>query len=50
MALAAHSPWFTLRRLRRGDPLELTRSAMAIGLALLLAIAFLAGLWARLER
>jgi uncharacterized membrane protein YidH (DUF202 family) len=50
MALVALSHWFTLRRLRRGDPLELTQWPMAIGLALLLAIAFLAGLWALLER
>jgi len=50
MALAALSHWFTLRRLRRGDCLELTRWPLTIALALLLAIAFLAGLWDLLKR
>ncbi len=50
MALAGLSHGFTLRRLRRGQPLESTRWPLAIVLALLLAILFLAGLWALLER
>jgi putative membrane protein len=45
MALAALSHWFTLRSLRRGDPLELNRWPLAIVLALLLAVAFAGGLW-----
>jgi putative membrane protein len=46
MALAAASHGFSLRRLRRGEPLELTRWPLTIVLAFLLAITFLAGLWA----
>jgi putative membrane protein len=44
MAATALSHWFTLRRLRRGEPLELTKWPLAIVLALLLALVFLAGL------
>lgn len=50
MALAALSHWFTLRRLRMGEPLELARWPLTIVLALLLAILFLAGLWGLLAR
>jgi uncharacterized membrane protein YidH (DUF202 family) len=46
MAAAGLSHWSTLRRLRRGEPLELTKWPLALVLALLLAILFLAGLWA----
>jgi hypothetical protein len=46
MALAGLSHWFTLRRLRAGAPLELARWPLAVVLAILLSILFLAGLWA----
>jgi putative membrane protein len=44
MGATALSHWFTLRRLRRGEPLDLTKWPLAIVLALLLALVFLAGL------
>jgi putative membrane protein len=50
MVLAALSHWLTLRRLRRRDTLMLPRWPLAITLALLLAVAFLAGLWDLLKR
>jgi putative membrane protein len=46
MALAGLSHWFTLRKLRAGVPLELAKWPLAVVLTLLLAILFLAGLWA----
>jgi putative membrane protein len=46
MALAGLSHWFTLRKLRTGEPLGLARWPLALALAFLLAILFLAGLWA----
>lgn len=45
MALAGLSHWLTLRKLRSGAPLELARWPLALVLALLLAVLFLAGLW-----
>jgi putative membrane protein len=45
MALAAFSHWLTVRRLRRGEPLELTKWPLAIVLGLLLTIMCIAGLW-----
>lgn len=44
MTIAALSHWFTLRRLRRGEALELTKWPVAIVLALLLALLSIAGL------
>jgi putative membrane protein len=46
MALAGLSHWFTLRKLRTGESLELVKWPLALVLALLLAMLFLAGLWA----
>ena len=46
MALAGLSHWLTLRKLRTGEPLELAKWPLALVLALLLAVLFLAGLWA----
>jgi len=46
MTLAGLSHWFTLRKLRTGAPLELAKWPLALVLVLLLAILFLAGLWA----
>ena len=46
MALAGLSHWLGLRRLRAGQPLESARWPLALVLALLLAVLFLAGLWA----
>jgi putative membrane protein len=45
LALVVLSHWLTLRRLRRGEPLELTKWPLAILLALLLTIMCIAGLW-----
>jgi uncharacterized membrane protein YidH (DUF202 family) len=45
MALAGLSHWLTLRKLRAGVPLELSKWPLAVALTLLLAILFLAGLW-----
>ena len=50
MAAAGLSHWSTLRRLRRGQPLELAKWPLTMVLALLLAVLFVAGLWAVLER
>ena len=44
MTMAALSHWFTLRKLREGEALELTKWPLAIVLALLLALVSLAGL------
>jgi len=46
MALAGFSHWFTLQKLRRGESLEAVKWPLALVLALLLAILFLAGLLA----
>jgi len=46
MTLAGLSHWLTLRRLRTGAPLGLAKWPLALTLVLLLAILFLAGLWA----
>jgi uncharacterized membrane protein YidH (DUF202 family) len=45
MALAALSHWLTLRRLGRGEPLELTKWPLAILLTFVLTIMCIAGLW-----
>ena len=50
MALAALSHWFTLRRLRRGEPLALTKWPLTIVLGLLLTIICMAGLWSLFDR
>lgn len=50
MAVAALSHWFTLRRLRAGQPLQVERWPLAIVVALLVAILFLSGLWSVLTR
>jgi putative membrane protein len=50
MAIAGLSHWFSLRRLRTGQPLEAAKWPLTIVLALLLAVLFMAGLWAVLER
>jgi putative membrane protein len=44
--LAGGSHWFTLRRLRRGEPVVLTRWPLTITVGFLLTIMCLAGLWA----
>ncbi len=43
--LAAMSHWVALRRLRRGEPLQLTQWPLTITLALFLALAGLYALW-----
>jgi putative membrane protein len=43
--LAGLSHWFTLRRLRRGEPLAVNRWPLSITVALLFAVVCLAGLW-----
>jgi putative membrane protein len=48
MALAGLSHWSVLRRLRAGQPLELTKGPLTTMLALLLTVLFMAGLWALL--
>jgi inner membrane protein YidH len=48
--LAGLSHWLTLRRLRRGLPLELSPWPLSITVALLFAIISLVGLWALFER
>jgi uncharacterized membrane protein YidH (DUF202 family) len=48
--LAGASHWFTLRRLRRGEPLALSQWPLSITVALLSAILGLAGLWALFVR
>jgi len=48
--LAGLSHWFTLRKLRRGQSLELTPWPLSITVALLFAIIGLVGLWALYER
>jgi putative membrane protein len=50
MALAGLSHLSVLRRLRAGQPLELTKWPLALILALLLTLLFAAGLWAILSR
>jgi putative membrane protein len=50
MALAGVSHWSVLRRLRAGQPLELTKWPLTMVLALLLTALFIAGLWALLSR
>jgi len=50
MALAGLSHWFTLRRLRRGDPLVLTKWPLTIVLALLLTIMCIVGLASLFDR
>jgi putative membrane protein len=49
-ALAGMSHWSALRRLRAGQPLEPAKWPLAMVLALLLALLFMAGLWALFER
>jgi putative membrane protein len=44
--LAGVSHWFTLRRLRREEPLLLTRWPLTVTVGFLLAIMCFAGLWA----
>jgi putative membrane protein len=44
--LAGASHWFTLRRLRRGEPLTLSHWPLSIAVAFLTAILGLVGLWA----
>jgi len=46
MTLAGLSHWLTLRKLRTRAPLGIAKWPLALTLALLLAILFLAGLWA----
>jgi putative membrane protein len=46
--LAGVSHWFTLRRLRRGDPVVLTQWPLTITVGFLLTIMCFAGLWALL--
>jgi putative membrane protein len=48
--LAGASHWFTLRRLRRGEPLAVSQWPLSITVAFLSAIIGLAGLWALLAR
>jgi putative membrane protein len=48
--LAGASHWFTLRRLRRGEPLALSRWPLSITVAFLSAILGLLGLWALFAR
>ncbi|MCM3872026.1 MAG: hypothetical protein ND895_15190 [Pyrinomonadaceae bacterium] len=43
--LAGATHWLTLRRLRRGDDLVLTRWPLSITIAMLVAVMGLAGLW-----
>lgn len=50
MALAGLSHWLALRRLRTGQPVESAKWPLTIVLALLLAVLFMAGLWAVWER
>ena len=47
--LAGMSHWSTLRRLRRGDPIVLSKWPLSITVAVLLAILGLAGLWAMFQ-
>ena len=49
-ALAGLSHWSILRRLRAGQPLELTKWPLTMALALLLALLFMTGLWAVFAR
>jgi len=46
--LAGLSHWFTLRRLRRGEPPVLTQWPLSITVAMLFVVIGLAGLWALL--
>jgi len=48
--LAGASHWFTLRRLRRGEPLALSQWPLSITVAFLSAIIGLIGLWALFVR
>ena len=48
--LASGSHWFTLRRLRLGGSLTLSRWPLSITVATLFAIVALAGLWSLFER
>jgi uncharacterized membrane protein YidH (DUF202 family) len=48
--LAGASHWFTLRRLRRGEPLALSQWPLSITVALLCAIIGIAGLWSLFAR
>lgn len=48
--VAGTSQWLTLRKLRRGQPLELSPWPLSITVALLFAIIGLAGLWALFVR
>jgi uncharacterized membrane protein YidH (DUF202 family) len=43
--LAGLSHWFTLRRLRRGEPLVLSHWPLSITVAMLSAVIGLAGIW-----
>ena len=43
--LAAASHWFSLRRLRRNEPMVLTQWPLSITVALMLAVLTLASLW-----
>jgi len=49
-ALAGLSHWSMLRRLRAGQPLESAKWPLTMVLALLLAVLFMAGLWALFAR
>jgi uncharacterized membrane protein YidH (DUF202 family) len=48
--LASGSHWFTLRRLRHGESLSLSRWPLSITVATLFAVVALAGLWSLLDR
>jgi uncharacterized membrane protein YidH (DUF202 family) len=48
--LASATHWFTLRRLRRGEALTLSRLPLSITVATLFVIVALAGLWSLFER
>ncbi|MDX1947480.1 MAG: DUF202 domain-containing protein [Pirellulaceae bacterium] len=47
--IAGLSHWFTLRRLRRGEPMPITQWPLSIVVAMLFAVVCLAGLWALLR-
>ena len=49
-ALAGFSHWSELRRLRAGQPLESAKWPLAMVLALILALLFMAGLWTLFAR
>jgi putative membrane protein len=49
-ALAGLSHWMTLRKLARGEPLELNRWPLSITLAFLMTILFASGIWSLFVR